>query len=333
MPVQLLAQLLESGVMKPAAVQRFRALMRREGTDLSAMLAADTQAPMRWFKEALPALQADEAARLGFFAGEQARLTSYHLLSVALVSAGSVGEALRLLRFLPLISNILSARFFERKDSMQIILSVHSGDAVLDRLPIFYCATALMRLIRMLSSDSTEMTIRIAWPEPAFLRGHPECMSGRLRFNAPLNTVTVPKATLQRVCHFSDPIAHRNAIDHLQTLMLGAQPADDIRSRVIATLDHQRGLTGITSVAQKLNLSVSTLKRRLAACDTHFTAILEDTLRDRAMLMLADPAMTLDDIASELGYSDLANFSHAFKRWTGAAPGTFRRSYRATASQ
>ena len=34
--------------------------------------------------------------------------------------------------------------------------------------------------------------------------------------------------------------------------------------------------------------------------------------------------MTNEDIASRLGYSDAANFRHAFTRWTGECPSEFR---------
>lgn len=34
--------------------------------------------------------------------------------------------------------------------------------------------------------------------------------------------------------------------------------------------------------------------------------------------------MTTEDIASRLGYSDAANFRHAFVRWTGSSPTSFR---------
>ncbi|MGN5643411.1 helix-turn-helix domain-containing protein, partial [Burkholderia multivorans] len=41
---------------------------------------------------------------------------------------------------------------------------------------------------------------------------------------------------------------------------------------------------------------------------------------------VASTGLTTEIIAERLGYSDAANFSHAFKRWTGKAP----RQYRAT---
>jgi len=100
---------------------------------------------------------------------------------------------------------------------------------------------------------------------------------------------------------------------------------DEIAVRVKHLIDGGPGLLRIDEVAKHLNLSVSTLKRRLAESGTNFSEIMERTLRDRAMLMLMDASMTLEAIGWALGYSDLANFSHAFKRWTGVAPGIFRR--------
>ena len=64
----------------------------------------------------------------------------------------------------------------------------------------------------------------------------------------------------------------------------------------------------------------------LAEAGTGFREVRESALRDRAMLLLSDATLSLESIASSLGYSDLANFSHAFKRWTDMSPGSFRRN-------
>lgn len=318
-------QLLESDVLSEEAVARFRALLVSEGVDFATMRTPGAQAPMRWLRDAYPAIDVDQASFLGYFAGEQVRLTSYSLLSLPLVGASSVSEVLRLLEFIPLISNAISARFFERSDAVLIMLTANSGDLVLDRIPVFYCAAAIVHLLRILSGDPLDLTIHVACPQPPSLAGHPECAAGKLRFNAPMHYIIVPRSTLEAVCRFSDPLAYQNAIANLQTMMIGLGTPDEIAVRVKHLIDDGPGLLRIDEVAKHLNLSVSTLKRRLAESGTNFSEIMERTLRDRAMLMLMDASMTLEAIGWALGYSDLANFSHAFKRWTGVAPGIFRR--------
>lgn len=327
MPAHVFAQLLESDILGDDAVARFRAILAREGVDLAGMLAPGAQLPIRWFREAYPALDADRAAGIGYFAGEQARLTSYSLLSLPLVSAGSVSEVMRLLAFMPLISNVIRARFLERDDAVLVMLAVDSGDALLDRIPVFYSAAALVHLLRLLSGEALALSIHIAWPLPAVLADHPEVLAGRLRFDAPLHYIRVPRTTLASVCRFSDPIAYQNAVAGLQAMLDARARPDDVAAQVRRLLDDGPGLQRIDQVAAALNLSVSTLKRRLAECGTHFSALQEAAQCDRARLMLMDAAMTLDSVAAALGYSDLANFSHAFKRWTGSAPGEFRRRH------
>ncbi|MFZ2176329.1 MAG: helix-turn-helix transcriptional regulator, partial [Rhodococcus sp. (in: high G+C Gram-positive bacteria)] len=77
-------------------------------------------------------------------------------------------------------------------------------------------------------------------------------------------------------------------------------------------------------VADQLSISTSTLKRRLSEEGTTFRELRQSFLRERAMLRLLDRSMSVSEIATELGYSDLTNFSHAFKRWTGRSPNEFR---------
>ena len=45
---------------------------------------------------------------------------------------------------------------------------------------------------------------------------------------------------------------------------------------------------------------------------------------ERAQDLLRSTGMNLSQIADSLGYADAANFTRAFKRWTGLSPSHFR---------
>lgn len=327
LPAHAFQQLLAVGALDAVATDRFHEIMRREGIDRAGLAQPGAQVPLRWFREAYPDLDADKATHIGFIAGEHAGLTSYGLLSVPLVSAGSVSEILRLLDFLPLISNVISARFLENDDGVVITLTSHSGDPVLDRFPVSYCGAALLHLVGMLAEDAPPMEFHLGWPEPPQMADHPDLFAGQLVFDAPMHYLRVPASTLAAVCRFPDPMAYAHAVDGLKRTLESRAVPDDVTNRVRRLLDDGPGLMHTGKVAAELNLSVSTLKRRLAMAGTSFSALLEESLRDRAMLRLLDPTSALAEIAADLGYSDLTNFAHAFKRWTGTTPGQFRRQH------
>jgi hypothetical protein len=98
MTAHILAQLLDSPLLDTGAKSRFQDLLQREGRDLPAMVRQGIHTPLRWFREVFPDIGADQAAALGYAAGEQARLTSYSPLSLPLVSAPTIEHALRLAR-------------------------------------------------------------------------------------------------------------------------------------------------------------------------------------------------------------------------------------------
>ena len=81
----------------------------------------------------------------------------------------------------------------------------------------------------------------------------------------------------------------------------------------------------IASVADALGTSVRTLQRRLSDIDETFTGILETARMRSANRLIANGDLSLNQIALELGYSDQAHFTRAFRRWTGISPAAFRR--------
>jgi len=77
-------------------------------------------------------------------------------------------------------------------------------------------------------------------------------------------------------------------------------------------------------VANRLNMSPRTLRRKLLAENTSYRRIVDDLRRDLAIKYLRDTDLTVDDIGYSLGFSDVGGFRNAFRRWTQAAPSRFR---------
>ena len=95
-----------------------------------------------------------------------------------------------------------------------------------------------------------------------------------------------------------------------------------VENAIAVLLPH--GEMHFDAVAAELGMSGRTLARRLASEGHSFTKILEGLRCALARRYLAESEMSISEIAWLLGYSEAANFTHAFHRWTGTNPRTER---------
>lgn len=80
--------------------------------------------------------------------------------------------------------------------------------------------------------------------------------------------------------------------------------------------------------AEICGINRRTLARKLELRGTSISAELNLMRRDRATSLLNDTDKAVGAIAQDVGYSDAAVFTRAFKRWTGLTPSAFRRAAR-----
>ncbi|MBK8175125.1 MAG: AraC family transcriptional regulator ligand-binding domain-containing protein [Rhodospirillales bacterium] len=110
-------------------------------------------------------------------------------------------------------------------------------------------------------------------------------------------------------------------------VMRATAPANDFAGsvrQVIGALLND-GVPDIQQTAGAVGFSVRTLQRYLAVCGESYSHLVDAVRFDVATRLLRDRDAKLIEIACELGYADAANFTRAFRRWTGIAPSTFRR--------
>lgn len=101
---------------------------------------------------------------------------------------------------------------------------------------------------------------------------------------------------------------------------------DEVVQHVLL-LQLDQGEAGIDSVARRLGLTRRTLQRRLLDQGVTFEGLVQRTLCDQARALLEEAELPITDIAYQLGYSDPAHFTRAFRRWTGEAPQQWRRRF------
>ena len=102
---------------------------------------------------------------------------------------------------------------------------------------------------------------------------------------------------------------------------LGKKPSPlkvKVENAIAVLLPH--GEMHFDAVAAELGLSGRTLARRLASEGHSFSKILDGLRSSLARRYLAESDMSISEIAWFLGYSEVANFTHAFYRWTGTNP-------------
>ena len=81
---------------------------------------------------------------------------------------------------------------------------------------------------------------------------------------------------------------------------------------------------GIVDVAAGLGQSARTLVRHLQSEGAQFQSIKDNLRRDAAVARLARGKEPVFSIAADLGFSSVASFHRAFRKWTGGTPGDYR---------
>ena len=143
-----------------------------------------------------------------------------------------------------------------------------------------------------------------------------EISSGTIRFSSTVTAIAIPDALM------AAPMIH-----YCSSAVADIRPHDperpetdfatSLRLYLAGYLDE--GLT-VDDCAEMLDMSQRTLQRRLAEHDTSFNQLLDQARFDYAKILLLNQSINVTDIGYELGYSDPANFTRAFRRWAGVTP-------------
>lgn len=139
------------------------------------------------------------------------------------------------------------------------------------------------------------------------------------------NVIAFPRECLDRRIPSASRLLFTLLSSYLDQVQASQQvPIDQtVANYIRGTLSS--GQCSIEHCAERLGIAVRTLQSKLNDVNQEFSHILEQQRVDLAYTYLKQPKLTLDEIAVNLGYAEQSSFGRAFKRWTGASPGHYRR--------
>jgi len=165
------------------------------------------------------------------------------------------------------------------------------------------------------------------FPPPVHMKEYQHFFYCRLNFNENENSLVYNTKDLMR-----RPV---HAEKDLREMLKGAPPSfwiDSSHSFSYSALTRKAisestlgEHTDLESIANKLNISSITLRRRLSKENTSFQEIKDNHRRDTAIILLMDRSKSVADVADILGYSDPSAFYRAFKLWVGITPNQYRK--------
>ncbi|MDO9622035.1 MAG: helix-turn-helix domain-containing protein [Moraxellaceae bacterium] len=304
------------------------AILSPFGLTKSALLDTHEHLPLTLVNDVLiHALAVTKEPALPFHIGMQMKISTHGFIGFAAMTADNVRQALELVeRFSELRLLGANIRLIVDGDNAKLLVDT---DLTLQPLRDAVLAALMVGFGQMAQVVTGETLYGVAYieidEEPRY-RDIMYHLPAQIHFKQAQNVICFDASYLDLPLLMSDTASMQLAVKQCeQELAAIGHFSPFIREVRALVHDSSVGFRSLEAVAEMLNQSERTLKRQLAQEGTTFSDILEDMRRQEAIRLLLNTGESLDRIAEALGYSDVANFNRAFKRWTGTTPGQYRR--------
>lgn len=289
----------------------------------------------------LPARKMDRLWQLAFEQGSDLTLGldyaanfqpgNLYVLSFGLYSSLNLQQATEHLRYpLRLLTYAARVDCYSRDNGFHVEVRPTYPGSVHEKQIFFHAV--LLGIWRSLSGRDLrplEISLHDVSPprDPAVLQRLQAHFGCPLHFNAAVSRISLPLAVAEAPLPAADPVLVRQG-DSIIAAYLADLDHEYTALNVIAEVLRQfsSGRFDKNSVASHLGISSSTLQRRLTAEGTSFQQLLNDTRRDLAGRHVREGRRSIKEIAYQLGFADVSNFTRAFRKWFGMPPSEYQKS-------
>lgn len=214
-----------------------------------------------------------------------------------------------------------------RKEGRHVVvqytnLSPYQADWIAE----YYLSQAIINCRTFVSRDIAPVQARFVHATPGHVAAYRRLFRAPVVFGQKENALVFRREDMQRKIlsrnRYLRAVLRRQAESMLSSMPCKSGLLPQIEAMIVRYLPERPLDLGV--VADAMNMSPSTLKRRLRDERTTFSSLLHRTRQKLAVAYL-DQGFSLKEISGLLGFSEPSAFQHAFKRWFGVSPGAFRR--------
>jgi AraC-like DNA-binding protein len=274
----------------------------------------------------LDALVITNEPALGLLLGGRLAANSHGILGYAAMTSSTLRQAVELLvRYLPVRTSLLLLRYEIDGDMVRLIFAEPTplGDI---RRPVLEGVMLTMKNLLDHITMGACCISHVAFPfeAPAYVALARDLFQCEVQYGQSWTGFALPLSVLDQALNLADPAAFQSAIlicqSELDKLTRNESLGAQLR-RIM--LENQGQFPSLNVTAQRFHLTPRTLHRRLLREGTSFKEILEDVRHMLALEHIQTGHLTFQEIAYALGYTDIANFRRAFKRWERVAPSEY----------
>jgi AraC-like DNA-binding protein len=241
------------------------------------------------------------------------------------MTSGTLRDAITVAeRYMRLRAPELSLRTWQEEDSFVCEFQNH----VPPQLLVFFGESMfvmLVQLARTLLGHAVRVRCEMAFAKPAHFHRFAHLLPGSVSFGGVANRIWLPRALLDEAVVTADAVTARRMERECQRELAALRKQASV---LVEVRQHLSGAEGeyptLEQVAERMGSSSRTLKRRLAQQGTSYRAIVDGLRRERASMLLKTSTLTLEQIASLTGYSDVASLHRSFRRWFKQTPASLR---------
>lgn len=272
------------------------------------------------------AVEATDDHDLGFEVGGNIITLLNPIIAYSLMSCSNLKNSCdRLLRYQDIVAEGLKFEIREEGAEYQLIFDILPGiqepssQAIKSAVSAFFAFT---RWVTQAHVSPIKATLKES--KPKHLEGYQELFSCPIAFDASENSLRFSKADLLKPlptadAHLSE--IHEQQLQSYREQQYGPTFSGDVKGAFKEQLPS--GEPNQEVIASGLNVSVSTLKRRLKEEGMTYSELLDTTRHELALSYLGQRNLSITEITYLLGFSQNSAFTRAFKRWQGVSPSAY----------